>query len=89
MTDKAQNTARDLRRTLRVLLVATVVLYLGGIGLGLYTLSVANNSNEALCSLRSNYVTQNAVSNAYLRANPNGAGSGFTAKQIRQLINNR
>lgn len=89
MTEKAQNTARELRRTLRILLVATVVLYLGGVGLGLYTLSIANSNNEALCALRNNYVDSNRLSNAYLRANPNGVNGGFTNAQIKQLIDNR
>ncbi len=88
MTEKARNTARELRRTLRILLVATVILYLGGIGLGLYTLSIANNNNDALCSLRNNYVFQNTVSRDFLRDHPNG-NADFTVAQIKQTMRNR
>ena len=89
MTEKVQNTARDMRRMMRVLLVATVILYLGGIGLGLYTLSVANNNQEALCSLRNNYIAQNVSSQELLNDNPNKSIGGFSPKQIKQRIKDR
>lgn len=89
MTEKVQNTARDLRRTLRILLVATVVLYLGGIGLGLYTLHVANSNDEALCNLRNNYVAQNVVTRDYLIKHPHGAPGIFSEKQLLQILKDR
>jgi hypothetical protein len=90
---------RDLQRTLRALVMATIVAYLSLVCLGIYVYvdsrnsreqiaEVARDSNQALCSLRDDLERRIASSQAFLVANPEGV-PGIPAKLIQDGIDNQ
>lgn len=78
----------QIQRALRVLVAATVVLYLV-VG----TLAILNYYNnditsDALCTLRGDLETRVKASEKYLRETPN-AIKGITPAQIKESIDNQ
>lgn len=79
----------EVKATLRLLLIATLVLYVASIGFVLfYVLPRTNESQTALCALRSDLQTRIVGSEAFLEDHPNGA-FGSTAEEIQVSIDNQ
>ena len=96
-----QSTERrsSLQRTLRALVIATVVMYVALAGLGLYVYVSGNNQRAALadtvntttmalCALRPDLETRVASSERFLEENPSGV-PGIPAKLIQDNIRNQ
>jgi hypothetical protein len=66
-------TPETLRRSLRRLVTATVVLYLGLFSLGYYIYTVSRNNTDGLCTLRNEAATRVQTSQEYLIDHPNGS----------------
>lgn len=100
MTNNHNNNVGDvLRRTLRRLVFATVVLYLFLAGLVAFVWvdgmsqraeirNVALTTNTALCTLRHDLEKRIETSQQFLEENPNGI-PGFSAEVIEQSIANQ
>jgi len=81
-----------IKRTLHNLVIATVVIYIGLLLVGGFTLRESvNTSNESetthtsLCTLRADLKTRVATSEELLRSNPAGI-PGITAKAIKESL---
>ena len=72
MTEAAVDVLQDMRRTLRLLVVATVVLFVGLGGGMAWTYSQANESQNALCALRGDLEKRVAGTQTYLAEHPEG-----------------
>ncbi len=81
VSETAENTARDLKRSLRVLGVMTVVLYLVIACLGLWVWSQSNRNTNALCDLRHNIEERNGTAEEFLRTHPKGI-PGVSAESL-------
>lgn len=79
--------ADELRRGLRRLTIATVVLFVALVGVVFYVWVVAGRSTNALCEIRHDRERQVAASRDFLVENPNGV-PGITAAAVRQSIDN-
>jgi len=91
--------ARDLQRTLRILVAATVLLYLAMAGALVYVrhdsaqhrdalAREANRTRVALCTLRGDLERRVSTSREFLAANPNGI-PGIPATTLKQSISNQ
>jgi hypothetical protein len=91
--------AEDLKRALRNLTIATVVVYLVLIGAGIFVAvqrshdlarveQVSKDTNTALCALRHDLELRVASSQQFLEEHPNGI-SGITPQTIQQSIDNQ
>lgn len=80
---RAALVAVEIRRTLRVLVVLTLVLYFGVAGLAIKTYSDSRRTEKSLCTLRTDLKKQVRASVAFLADHPEGLPkAGITAKQI-------
>jgi hypothetical protein len=70
-------------RTLRVLVIATVVLYLLQFGGYIYIYVQSAEANKALCTFRANLAEEAAASNNFLLEHPEGV-PGITPETIRE-----
>jgi len=73
----------SIQRTLRVLVIATAVLYLLQFGGYVYIYVKTTEANHALCTFRSNIEEEAAASNAFLVEHPEGL-PGITPEMIRE-----
>lgn len=80
--------AIQIRRSLRILLIATVVLYLGVLGIAVWTWSTANTNNDALCALRVDLQKRVANSQTFLKENPEGI-PGISVRIVQDGIENQ
>lgn len=65
-------TASALRRALRWLVAATIVLYLGMFGVSLYIYDVSRDNTEVLCTFRDDVTARLETSTQYLLDHPKG-----------------
>lgn len=85
---EAQATLSTVRRSLRVLVAATVVLYIAMAtitGVGLHTAATVNDS---LCTFRQDLNDRVEQSRTFLEEHPNGT-PGIPAETIQQGIDNQ
>ena len=82
-----QDVGQSIRNTLRVLIGATVVLYVIMFGFMGWTWNVARNTNEALCAVRSNAEVQRDSAKQFLKEHPAGF-PGITAEQLQASVSN-
>ena len=76
-----------LRKALRFLVIATVVLYLGMVGVGFYTHNIAVNNTSGLCALRADAERRVDAGDDFLKDNPKGI-PGISVEQLRRSIAN-
>lgn len=82
---KTLSTAEEIRRTLRWLVIATVVLYFAMLGVAFYVYSSGKSNTHALCAIRHDAQIRVAESQKFLDSHPNGF-LGISAAQIQQSI---
>lgn len=80
--------ASKLRRSLRRLAIATVILYLALIAAGVKVYSDSKNTSDALCTFRQDLVTRVLASTDFLRDHPKGI-PGIPPKFILESIANQ
>lgn len=78
--------AADLRRTLRMLVLATAVLYIFLIAVAVKIYLDGRSTNDALCTFRADRITQVTQSLQFLTANPKGT-PGIPAEAIISSVN--
>ena len=83
---KTLSAAEEIKRTLRGLVIATVVLYLAMVGVAFYVYSNSRDNTKALCAIRHDAQVRVTESQAFLNAHPNGF-LGLSASQLQQSIN--
>lgn len=77
----------SIKRTLRVLVVATVVLYLLTFGAAVYVYSQSQLNHNALCTFRGELQDQVISSEQFLKEHPAGLpGLEISAATIRQGV---
>jgi hypothetical protein len=77
-----------VKRSLRVLMVATVVLYVAVVGISAYTWIVSTSTQSALCTFKGDLESRIDDSIAFLAEHPNGI-AGISPAQIQQGITNQ
>lgn len=80
-------TAQGIRRTLYILIAATVVLYLFAAGLTIFVWSQSAKNTDALCSIRRDAEKRVEQGNQFLIDNPNGI-PGISPKLLQQNVDN-
>jgi len=80
--------AESIQRSLRLLIAATVVLYVAVGLVAAMSWSTAQTSQDALCALRSDLEARVATSLEFLAEHPEGV-AGIPAKTIKDGINNQ
>lgn len=85
--ETAAETAATIKGTLRVLVVATLVLYLGLVAGGLWVWNNSNDNTDALCALRADLENRVVSSQQFLLEHPTGVG-GITPAAIQTGIQN-
>jgi hypothetical protein len=86
LSDPALHTAKELRRSLRVLIVLTVVLYVILGGVAFYTYQLGQKNKRALCTIRANAQTRADATQDFLLRHPNGI-PGVTVLDLNRSIN--
>jgi hypothetical protein len=87
---KSSAVADSLRKTLRLLVIATIVLYLVMVGIGIKIWQDGKATTDALCTYRADLITRVNASIAFLSEHPDGLPeAGVTAKSISDGINNQ
>src|SRR4051812_9866622 len=85
LSDPALHTAKELRRSLRILIGLTVVLYIFLIGVASYTYIQGQRNTKALCTIRANAADRVEQTQSFLQDHPNGFG-GITALDLRRSL---
>jgi hypothetical protein len=80
--------ADSIKRSLRVLTAATVVLYIVVGGLSIWTYRDSHSNRDALCALRADLQARIQTSTTFLVEHPEGV-AGIPAKTIRDGIINQ
>lgn len=87
ISEKSVITAEEIKKQLNVLIVMTVILYIG-VGLILWWVwNEAQTNTASLCAIRRDFTNQIIQGNAFLRIHPHGA-FGLTEAQLQQSIGN-
>lgn len=81
-------TAEALRRTLRLLVIATAVLYLVSFAWGIKVYRDGQATEETLCAFRADLITRVVQSAAFLKDHPKGTPD-IPAETIISGINNQ
>lgn len=87
ITEKSVITGEEIKKQLRVLIILTVLLYIGFGLLLWWTWNTSQSATEGLCGIRHEAVNRVTEGQAFLKAHPHGA-IGLTAAQLQQTINN-
>jgi hypothetical protein len=82
---KTLDAAKEIKRTLRGLVIATLVLYLVMVGLGLYVLKTSNSATKALCSVRLESQKRVEEGSVFLKEHPNGF-AGIAPGNLKRSI---
>lgn len=85
MSGGAREAVRQIKRTLHLLVGATVVIFLLAIGVAVYAAAGQKTTHDALCNLRDERVREVEASRKFLKENPNGI-PGISRVQILQGI---
>lgn len=84
----SDDVAKSLRRTLRVLIVATLVLYIIMISFMIWTWSTGHTSKNALCAIRLNAQVQLDQGKEFLKDHPNGLPGLASPDDLQNNIDN-
>lgn len=79
---------REMQRGLRWLIIATIVLYLGVVVIGLLAWSNALTTQKALCQFRGDLTSRVVGGEKFLKAHPDGA-FGISADEIQTQLDNQ
>lgn len=85
LSDPALHTAKELRRSLRILIGLTVVLYICLVGIAGYTYIQGQRNTKALCTIRSNAADRVEQTQSFLQDHPNGI-DGISALDLRRSL---
>jgi hypothetical protein len=85
ITEKSVITGEEIKKQLRILVILTVLLYVGFGLLLWYTLTTAQSNNNALCALRNEASTRVTEGQNFLKQHPDGA-FGFTQAQLQKSV---
>lgn len=80
---------RGIKRTLRELIVATIILYGVVITIGALSLKQANRTHDALCTFRGDLQHRVDQSVAFLREHPKGLPHILSGPQLAAQIHNQ
>lgn len=86
--DTASKAVRDIKKTLRRLVIATVVLFVGLVSGVLYTWSVSRNNQKALCTYRADVEARIQQGELFLIEHPRGV-QGISPEAIKQGLDNQ
>lgn len=90
MTDQELSIAEELKTGLRRLTIATVVLFVVILGVGVKVWLVGTASNDALCAYRVDLQARVTQATEYLKDHPNGSKAlGVTRQQLLVNISNQ
>jgi hypothetical protein len=88
--DSGQKLVREIRRTLRGLVVATVILFVALAGVAAYSYKVSDQNRQAVCNLRSDLQRRVATSEEFVVKHPEEIEKlGFTITQVQKEIANQ
>lgn len=87
ITEKSVITGAELKKQLNVLVILTVLLYVGFGLLLWWTWQSSQSNSAALCALKIDSQNRLSQGQAFLKTHPDGA-LGFTKSQLQQDINN-
>lgn len=76
----------ELKKTLKILVIATVVLYLMVVGLVIWVWIQSDTNTNALCAIRLEAQTRVTETQTFLANHPNGF-LGVSPAQLQQSIN--
>lgn len=88
MSPDPDSVLESIRRTLKWLVISTIVLFLCGAAVAGYVYMQANTDRQALCALRGNLEGQVTASEAFLRENPHGI-PGISPATLRASTQNQ
>jgi hypothetical protein len=77
----------SIRRTLRILVIATIILYLIIGGLAIYSFSLSKANTRGLCALRADAQDRIDQSEAFLKEHPKGI-PGISVQQLQRSTDN-
>jgi hypothetical protein len=79
--------AVEIKKTLRLLVIATVVLFVLVVAGGIYTWTVSNNNRDALCAYRADLETRIQQGEDFLIKHPEGIPTiGISAAQLKNNL---
>jgi hypothetical protein len=84
----SDDVAKSLRKTLRILIGATVTLYLIMITFMVWTWTITRGNRVALCAVRLNAEVQRDQSTSFLKDHPKGIPGLVTAEDLQNGIDN-
>lgn len=86
----AQDFIAEIRRTLRILVVATVALFIAIGAVGVYAYTVADQNREAVCNLRTDLERRIISGEKFVEEHPQKLQElGVTASQVSKEISNQ
>jgi hypothetical protein len=85
LSDPALHTAKELRRTLRILIGLTVVLYICLVTVAGYTYIQGQRNTKALCTIRANAADRVEQTQTFLQEHPDGI-NGISALDLRRSL---
>lgn len=88
--DSAGDLVVEIRRSLRRLVIATVVLFIAFGGVAAYSYKVANDNRQAVCNLRTDLQERVVSSEKFVTEHPDAIKKlGFTITQVQKEIDNQ
>lgn len=88
MSPDPDSVLESIHRTLKWLVISTVVLFLCGAAIAGYVYVQSNMNRQALCALRGNLESQVKTSEAFLAENPHGI-PGISPATLRASTQNQ
>lgn len=85
--EDAQSLVKEIRVSLRALVIATVVLFVAVAAVAVYSYKVSDNNRQAVCNLRVDLERRVQASEDFLHDHPDAIEKlGFTPAQIQKEI---
>jgi hypothetical protein len=88
--DSGQQLVKEIRRTLRGLVVATIILFIALAGVAAYSYKVSDQNRQAVCNLRTDLQERVMTSEKFIVEHPEAIEKlGFTISQVQKEIDNQ
>jgi len=87
MSDKSATTGKEIKRSLTILIIATVFLYIALVGVVAWAYSLSHANTVALCAFRDDAQRRLDQNKQYLGDHPRGV-AGLSPKQLQANIAN-
>lgn len=87
ITNQSANVAEQLQRSLRVLMILTIALYIAFAGVVFWAWTQSNRNTKALCALRVDAQARVETNRLFLMANPEGI-RGVSIEQLQRSTDN-